>query len=824
MSKENTEAPGSPGLKARWTSSAKSGIGKALNGHSALAFTLSHGIVNEVYYPREDTPCIRDMELIVTDGEQFFSEEKRHTTHEISRMGDGIPAYMQVNSCTQHKYKITKEVVCDPMRNTLLQQVRFEPDKAGKYHLYVQLAPHLNNEGNNNKGWTGTYKGVEMLFAEGGGLVVALACSAAWKKRSAGFAGVSDGWTDLSRHKMMQWEYSSAPRGNIALTGEIDVPASGVFLLALGFGKNWEEAANHCRCSILDGFATAKKSYIDAWECWMNSLRDIKGKNFKVSAAVLRTNEAKSFPGAIVASLSIPWGQTKGDADHGGYHLVWPRDLVECAGGFLALETKEDALRIVNYLMSTQRENGSWPQNMWLEGSSYWKGRQTDQTAMPIILLNKCNRHAVLEQGRLGRYWPIVKKALHYLLLNGPYTYEDRWEEEKGFTPFTLATVIAGLLAGADIAELNDETALAKYCRETADTWNEMIEQWTYVTGTSLAAACGVDGYYIRINPYYDVAAADLGDRTIDLKNHDNGSGSTRLTELVSVDALALVRFGLRDANDPRMLNTIKVIDAKLKVDTPGGPCWHRYNNDGYGEDQEGNGYAGTGIGRAWPLLTGERAHYEIAAGHKDEAIRLLKAMDEFSNNGLLSEQIWDSDDIPEKGLIKGKHSGSAMPLTWAHAEYIKLCASIRDNAIFDIPVETQKRYLQDHTVSPYQLWRFNSQPAALSPGKTLRIEVMADAVVHWTDDGWATIRETPTEQKIPGLFVADIPGDNNEQGVLIFTFFWKEADHWENKNYSVTRSPQEKAPELTVKKATPKKGSPQKNMSAIKKRSNKKV
>ena len=803
MKNEQTDAPGGPGVEATWTSSAKSGIGKALNGYCDIAFSLSHGIVNEVYYPREDIPCIRDMEMIVTDGDQFFSEEKRHTRHQTDWMEDGVPAYRVLNKCVHEKYTISKEVLTDPLRNTFLQQTHFRPDQPGTYQLYVLVAPHLNNCGDDNTGWAGAYKGIPMLFAEGGGLVVALASSASWKKRSVGFVGSSDGWTDLSRHKTMHWQYDRAANGNIALTGEIDVPPSGKFLLALGFGRNWEEAANHCRGSILDGFEIAKKRYIHGWTQWLEHLRDVKGKYYKVSASILRTNEAKSFAGAVVASLSIPWGKTKGDDDKGGYHLVWPRDLVECAGGFIALNTKDDALRIINYLMSTQREDGSWPQNMWLEGSSYWKGRQTDQTALPILLLNKCNEHAVLEKDRLARYWPGIKKALHYLLLNGPYTDQDRWEEEQGFTPFTIATVIAGLLAGAEIAELCREGELAEYCREMADCWNERIEHWTYVTGTPLATKCGVEGYYIRINPYYDIAAAELGDGYIKLKNHSGDSGRTRLSELVSVDALALVRFGLRDAHDPRILNTIKVIDACLKVETPSGPCWHRYNNDGYGEDKEGNGYAGHGIGRAWPLLTGERAHYEIAAGHKEEAIRLLRAMDEFSNNGLLSEQIWDSDDIPEKDLFKGKHSRSAMPLTWAHAEYIKLCASIRDNSILDMPVVTRKRYLEQHTTSAYQVWRFNAQPKVLSSGKTLRIEVKAEAVVHWTDDGWATIRETTTEQKIPGLFVADIDSENEQPHDLTFTFFWKEAAHWENRNYSVAKSREPKEAALPAKKKT---------------------
>ncbi|HEY4205893.1 MAG TPA: glycoside hydrolase family 15 protein [Puia sp.] len=796
MTIQHNPAPGHPGIKAKWTSSAKSGIGKALNAGSDIVFSLSHGIVNEVYFPREDIPCIRDLGLIVADGDEFFSEEKRHTNHMTETMGDGVPAYRVVNTCVQYKYKVTKEVVADPLRSVLLQQVRFDAADEADYHVYAQLAPHLNNEGDHNTGWTGMYKGIEMLLAEGGGLAVALACSTGWLKRSAGYVGVSDGWTDLNRHKKMTWDYTEAKTGNIALTGEVNLSASGDFVLALGFGRNWEEAANHAWGSILEGFDSAKKRYIKDWVNWLGSLQNVKGENFRISAAVLRMNEAKTFPGGIVASFSIPWGMTKGDGDKGGYHLVWPRDLVESAGGFLALETRDDVLRIVNYLMSTQREDGSWPQNMWLEGTAYWKGQQTDQTALPILLMDKCNQHDVMDADRMARYWPGIKKGIHYLLLNGPYTQEDRWEEEKGFTPFTLAAVIAGLLSGAEIADLNNDPDLADYCRETADTWNDMIEQWIYVTNTPLAEKTGVDGYYIRINPFYDIVAGDLGDRTIDLKNHHDGAGRMLLNELVCVDALALVRFGLRDADDPKILDTIKVIDAILKVDTPHGPCWHRYNNDGYGEDAQGNAYDGAGIGRAWPLLTAERAHYEIAAGNITGAKSLLKTVDAFANNGLLSEQIWDTDDIPSKELFWGKHSGSAMPLTWAHAEYIKLCASIRDKKVFDMPKHTRKRYLKEKRTSPFEVWRFMAPRKSLSAGKILRIELMAGAVVHWTDDAWATVHETPAQDRGMGIFVADLPAAEENHGELIFTFFWKLAKRWENKNYTVIRhKPMEKPP-----------------------------
>lgn len=608
-----------------------------------------------------------------------------------------MPAYEIVNTCQQKKFNITKEVITDSYRNTVLQKINFTTKKktSSNYHLYVLLAPHLNNHGAKNNGWIGEYKGAQMLFAESDGLCLALACTSKYIKRSVGYVGTSDGWTDLHQHKKMEWEYSHADDGNIALTAEIDLSENTEFILALGFGKNADEAANHAAGSLLDGFDSLKNSYIKSWNEWIKTLKHLPAKNYRISASVMRMHEAGTFPGGVVASLSIPWGETKGDNDTGGYHVVWPRDLVESAGGFLALKAYDDALRIVNYLMTTQKADGSWLQNMWLEGTPHWKGLQMDQTAFPVLMVDRCYRDKIIDTNRMKRYWPGIKKAITFLIKHAPYSQQDRWEEEEGYSTFTIAVSIAGMLAGAELADLNKEKELAETCREKADEWNGDIEKWTYVTGTSLAKKNNVEGYYIRINPYKSITAEELGDREMDLKNHKDGKGKIRINELVSIDALALVRFGLRAADDPKILNTIKVIDDVLKVDTPNGPCWHRYNKDGYGEHKNGDAYDGTGIGRAWPLLAGERAHYEIAAGRITEAKKILKAMDAFSNNGFLSEQIWDTKDIPEKELFFGKHSGSAMPLTWAHAEYVKLCASIGAKKVFDMPPQTQERYLK---------------------------------------------------------------------------------------------------------------------------------
>ena len=295
-----------------------------------------------------------------------------------------------------------------------------------------------------------------------------------------------------------------------------------------------------------------------------------------------------------------------------------------------------------------------------------------------------------------------------------------------------------------------------------------------------------MDGYYIRINPYIDVPAEQLKDKYIHIANRDKEDGRMLVNEVICVDALALVRFGLRAPDDEKILNTIKLIDATLKVETPFGSCWHRYTKDGYGEDEHGNPYDGKGIGRAWPLLTGERAHYEIAAGNFNEAKKLMRAMEAFANNGLLPEQIWDTDDIPDKKLFFGRPSGSAMPLTWAHAEYIKLCASVKEKKVFDMPHQTQERYIKQKTSAIFEAWRFENQRKTISSKKTLRIEIMEDAIVHWTQDNWKTKYQTRTKDTGINIFVADIPTQNKKASKIEFTFFWIKPNRWENKNFVV--------------------------------------
>ncbi len=792
-------APGWPGIPPRWTSSAKTGIGTAFMRHSRVWFTLSHGILDEVYFPRVDQACTRDFGLIVTNGNDFFSEEKRHCSFQNRPVEPGVPAYELTNTCNQRRYRIEKEVFADPFRNVVLQKIRFVPlqGSLSDYRVYALIAPHLANAGYGNTGWIGEYKGRPMLFAqrEAPSLALAVGCSAPWLKRSAGFAGNSDGWQDLSQHFQLTWEYDRAENGNVALTGEIDLSAcQGEFVLSLGLGGIWAEAGQQVLSSLLSSYENARQQYVIHWHDWQKHLKPLDAPPrerdlYRTSAAVLRTHESKDLLGGIIASLSIPWGFNKGDEDLGGYHLIWPRDLVENAGGLLAAGAHEDALRVLNYLEATQEADGHWPQNMWLDGRSYWGGLQMDETAFPILLVDLLRKESSRCYGSCERWWLLVRKAAAFIVCNGPVTQQDRWEEDGGYSPFTLAAEIAALLAAADLAERIHADVSWEFLRQIADTWNDNVERWTYATNTDLARQIDVEGYYVRVSPDDGDGAASPLQGFVPIKNRPFGHGQARAVEVVSPDALALVRFGLRAPDDPRILNTIKVVDALLRIKLPQGPCWYRYNGDGYGEHEDGSPFDGTGVGRPWPLLSGERAHYELAAGRRNCAEALLSTMENSTGDTrLIPEQVWDRDAIPERELFPGKASGSACPLVWAHSEYIKLRRSLADGKVFDQPAQTVQRYLVEKKTAEYFNWRFNNKPRTMPCGKKLRLLTLEPALVHWSCDGWQTSQDSNSKDSGWNLYFTDLPTAALAPGrEIVFTFMWKNSGQWEGRDFTIT-------------------------------------
>jgi glucoamylase len=790
-------APGAPGIPARWTSSAKSGVGTALSVTSPVWFTLSHGILNEVYYPRVDSACIRDLGLLITGPDRYFSEEKRDCLTVTSYLEDGVPAFHLVNTSRDGRYRVEKTIISDPARATVLQRITFTvlAGNASGYRVYALLAPHLVNAGMENSGWLGEQLDVPMLFATGRSRYLALGCSLPWRARSAGYVGQSDGYQQLLRDGEIDPQYQRADGGNVALTGEIGFSDdANTAVLALGFGQSEIEAGAHALASLRDGFDASLEAYSANWRVWQQGLRSLgrgpseKGNAYRVSTTVLAAHRAVYRPGVVVASLSIPWGASKGDDDLGGYHLVWPRDLVETAGGFLAAGDHKEALAILQYLREVQLSSGRWPQNLWGDGRPYWPGVQMDECAFPILLSELLHRYNHLTGKPLDNFIPMIRRAAGYIVANGPATSQDRWEEDSGYSPFTLAVEVAALLAAADLLEDRGDEPAARHLRETADCWNEQIENWTFAGDPDICSAAGVRGYYVRIcgSGVTDAATASQGQTPIRNQVIDKSLLPTR--DVVSPDSLALVRFGLRAPRDPRIIDTIKVVDHTLRADLPQGPLWYRYSGDGYGENPDGSPFEGIGQGRPWPLLAGERAHYELAAGHREAAESLLETLEaSASAEGLLPEQSWDGPDIPQRELFFGRPSGSAMPLVWAHAEHIKLLRSLADGAVFDMPPQTVARYVHRQTPSKLRIWRFDNRLSTIPHGKILRLELGARAMVHWSADSWSEVTDLETRETAFGTHVADLDTARLEVGrSVVFTFLWLDKEHWENVDFQV--------------------------------------
>ncbi len=794
MAQDNL-APGAPGMDARWAPGPKDGVGTALNDTSNVWFTVRHGILNEVFYPQVDTPSIRDLGLIITDGDDYFSEESAAVDSKIERAEQAIPAYTLTNSAHDGRYVINKQVISDPERPVVLQRISFHP-KADKLKLFVLLAPHLGDMGGNNTAWTDERNGNSLLLAERDGCALALAASAPLTKASAGFVGTSDGWQDLNQHKQLTWQYTRAENGNTALVAEIDY-SGGNFTLALGFGRTTDEATDNALESLKRPFNEVWDDYINGWQKWLGSCGARLPKSAPalahISLTTLKTHESKNPGGGLVAGLASPWGYAKGDDAKIGYHVIWTRDMVESAGGLLAAGDFEGVKCQLQLLKNTQQVDGHWPQNMWIDGTPFWNGVQMDETALPILLVSLAHRVGALKSEELYEFWPMVRAAASYLLRNGPVTGQDRWEEDPGYTPFTLAAEIAALLAGADLAEQAGEQLTSRFLRETADIWHDQIDRWLYASDTDWCKQFGVNGYYERTSLVNEDGVHRF-QAVIHVKNVPTSQAYLSAVHLISPDALALVRFGLRTADDPRVKDTVKIIDSLLKIETPSGTTWHRYNDDGYGEHTDGSAFDGTGIGRGWPLLTGERAHYELALGNKTQAEKLKKDMEQFAGNGgLLPEQVWDSDPIPEHELELGRPTGSAMPLAWAHGEYLKLLRSIADGQIFDCPPQTVKRYLGDKVSSKLKAWRFNHKINTIPTGKALRVETLAPATVHWSSDGWQTSHDSATTDTGLGVHFVDLPTAKLASGASVnFTFYWHHADSWEGRNFSVNYIDQE--------------------------------
>lgn len=676
----NNLAPGAPGAEAHWPSAGKQGVGTSNTLESKVWFTLGGGVMTEVYYPTVDVANSQELQFVVSIGGRVETEAA-DATHRIEIVNPRALSFRQTNTAKSGAWTITKTYTTDPERHTVLIDVQFRSRTPAA--LYVYYDPSVGNSGLHDSAWT---EGGALLASDAG-KTSALLSSTGFSEMTNGYLGTSDGLTQLRRAPgRITNEYMRAVDGNVVQVARVG--AGQPFTLALGFGRGAEEALGNARASLLKGFARVRAGYERGWHEYLASLRRVEPKyqpQFDMAAMILRAHEDKTYRGANIASLSVPWGggATANEPHVGGYHLVWSRDLYQVATALHALGDKAGADRALEYLFKVQQKaDGSFPQNSWLDGRPFWGSLQLDEVAYPLILAYTLGRTD-------NETWTKhVRPAADFIVRTGPRTPQERWEEKAGYSPSTIAAEIAGLVCAAEIARRNDAGASAAIYLAAADEWARNVERLT-ATSTGMH---GDGNYYIRI------AHTDDDPNDGDLMNAGNGGADYDEREYVDAGFLELVRLGIKRADDPLIAKSVAVVDKVLRVETPNGAAWYRYNHDGYGEMDDGRpwNFDGkyTGKGRLWALLSGERGQYELARGERTAARARLDHMLGFANEGLmLPEQIWDRRESPGAQFVFGEGTGSATPLAWTMAQFIRLAANLSEGRNLETPDIVAARY-----------------------------------------------------------------------------------------------------------------------------------
>ncbi|HEY4313492.1 MAG TPA: glycoside hydrolase family 15 protein [Pirellulales bacterium] len=786
-------ATGAPGIPPRWTRANKEGVGTAYSDLSRIWFTMSRGTINEVSFPTIDRPQIRDLQYMVTDGETFFHDGRRHAHHVSTCLAPNTLGYRITTHCPQGRYTLERQVITDPHRPCLLLHTKLDApdDLLHKLKLYVLLAPHLDVGGWNNNGNVAQTPHGLALTAHKNGIWLAMQATIPFAKTSCGYVGITDGWQDLAHDFRMDWQFDSATDGNIALTGELDLSVSHEFTLALSFGYTMHQALVSIAQSLSEPFDAHLKTFTGQWARAADHLRTEPiphagdgGNLYRTSHSLILAHEDKIFDGATIASLSTPWGEVMGDDALGGYHLVWTRDMCNSATGLLAAGHTKPPLRALIYLACSQCPDGGFFQNFWISGEPYWRGVQLDEVSFPIMLAWRLQAADGLDG---FDPWPMIRNAAGYLIEHGPATPQERWEENGGYSPSTLAANIAGLICAASFARQRRDETTANLLEDYADFLESHVDQWTVTTAGELVP--GISRHYIRLHPVTPgdpFADEDPNRGWIELKNQPPGAPTGfPAKNIVDAGFLELVRYGIRAAGTPLMEDSLRVIDAVLRVDTPYGPCWHRYNHDGYGQKLDGGPFEGWGHGHAWPLLTGERGHYELAAGHSPTPY--IHAMEKFATpTALLPEQVWDQPDKPEAMLYFGRETGAAMPLVWAHGEYIKLLRSTSDGRVFDLLPPVAERYLSQRDRQPIEIWKFNRQPPTIAAGTRLKIIARTAFRLHWSIDEWQHTNDSDSTHTAIGQNYCDIPVESAQRAPVRFTFYWLDAGRWEGRDFVI--------------------------------------
>jgi glucoamylase len=736
-------ATGGPGALSHFDLARKDCLGTARNTTSKIWYTVADGVLSDVYAPTIDTTNVETMQFLVTDGSSFTDLQTRDTTYTVSADSTGTVCTV-TSTAKSGAYRLTTTYLTDPARPSVVAQTSYTPltPAAASYRVYVRLDATVGGNGGGSSGNGGADNAV--IDTTTGSPVpvsydtntktnaanrdyavpsfLALRADQPFAAVSSGFVGTpSDGLIQLdSAHALTPTD--SALDGNVEQTAQVRFDKHGDAMLALGFGTTQAGAVATASATAGRPFGSLRGQYRSGWLSYDDALNAPSGSlpgltpaqraaavhEYYVSANVLKASEDKTFPGAIVASIASPWGQAVSAGDpantyFGSYREVFSRDLYEAWTGLLTDGDLATARAATRFLLEKQQlPDGSLPRNSLLNGKlapdSF--NTQLDEVAYPILM--------VLQSGLAGDagLWPHVQAAANYLIAHGPSFGPERWEEQSGYSPSTIAAEIAGLVAAGTIARQHASPADARIWLATADQYQRSIKGWTVTTNGPLSS----QPYFIRLSKTGDPNAAIT---------YNVGNGGPTLDQRTVIDAgfLELVRLGELPATDPDVLNSLTVADKTIEKQTASGPGWMRYNGDGYGDchilpghtcSTEGQPWAPSnmGTGHPWPVLSAERGEQDLGSGQATSAGQLLAAMGAMSSGvGLVPEQVWDAPDVAASpfgtdpttasiGFVNGKPDGSAAPLTWGAGSLVRLTADLSAGRLLERPAQTVDRYI----------------------------------------------------------------------------------------------------------------------------------
>jgi glucoamylase len=748
------QAPGGPGAPPRWGPGRKQAFGTSPGVSSKVWFTLANGNLSEVFYPSLDRPALHELRFLVAAPGLSPVDDAVAADHSLRWSKPGVPAIEVFSS--HDEYHLSKEYLVDTELQGLLIAGNFNPELPD-LRLFLQATPHLNRFGIGNDALVTGSTPPALIVRQGD---VHIAICGPFERASAGYVDSSDLFVDLDDNEgEMRAGYAAAGPGNVSVGAQLALHA-GAFQVAVGFAHSRPDAEEAAREMLRRGAMNTRAALEEAWRKETDlpqRIIQVTGDGGALAAAsftVLRSLEDKEARGGFVAAPGAPWGETNSDGNH-VYNLVWSRDLYQAATALLEMGDVEPAARALRHLARAQRPDGSWAQNWYLSGRAHWTGIELDEVAYPILLASRLKGTEALDW---DPYPQLVRRAALYLVRNGPITPLDRWEDGGGLSPSTIAVAVAGLVAAADFAHDAGEHGAAAHLLTVADYWADRVDAWCYNAGA---------GHYVRL-------ASDP----------DSEPGPSAV---LSTDFLELVRLGLRPPDHPPVVSSLARVDGQLLFVAAGGPSWRRYVGDSYGEHPDGSPWDGTGVGRPWPLLSGERAQYEFLCGRTSRVVDLARAMEAFAGPGLmLPEQIWDGQPIPDRGLTPGTPTHSASPLGWTHAEYLKLLSTIANSRCGDQLPMVKQRYLVEGQHEPAFVWSAVHQIHSFQHGRKVRVQLAEPAVLRWSADEWATYRESRTIDTTLGLHVAELPTQIMRPGAVMFwTIHY--ADRWEGRNLTLT-------------------------------------